>query len=116
MNKNKQARYRKIFAKSRKLRYLSASYAIDLMKFPQLFARFSNNGAMVEWSKDQAIIEYLNKAAPIAIDMGHGWIKCNSFGSIQDELISYRPRERRKDCTALVIGIRLSEIKRIKII
>jgi hypothetical protein len=105
MNNDKQFRYRKIFAKKRLERHLAVQIAIVGM------AGDSGDSFASQWATI-----FLNVAAPLAIDLGNGWIKCNSFGAIQDGIIPYHPRERRKDCTALVIGIRLLEIKRIKII
>jgi hypothetical protein len=102
---NKQTLYRKIFAKNRRYRWLSASKALEIID-PSNSSEFLLKLA----------VDYLNHAAPVAINMGNGWIECNSFGTINNDLIPYRPRDRRKDCTALVAGIRLSAIKKIKLI
>jgi hypothetical protein len=58
----------------------------------------------------------LNQAAPVAIDLGNGPIECSGFGSIMGEKISYRPQNRRADCTAVVGGINISDIKSIELI
>jgi hypothetical protein len=64
------------------------------------------------------LIALLNRAAPIKIDLGNGWIECNGFVSVHAELnmLSYRPRNHRSDCTALLGGISLPNIKSIKLI
>jgi hypothetical protein len=102
---DKKTLYRKIFARNRSYRSYSASQALETLRLekPSVF--------LLGLATD-----YLNNAAPVAIDMGNGWIKCDKFGGVENDLISYRPRSRRKDCTALVIGIRLSAVKKIKII
>lgn len=105
MNNNKKAKYRKIFAKQRKARWIALSCATSLIK--------ANPDA--EFA-DGILTSILNRAAPVAIDLGQGWINCLRFGMVADGLISYRPVQRRQDCTALVSGLRLNAIKQIKII
>jgi hypothetical protein len=67
---------------------------------------------------DKTAAKLLNQAAPVALDLGNGWIECNGFGSVHAELnmLSYRPRNHRSDCTALLGGISLPNIKRARLI
>jgi hypothetical protein len=69
--------------------------------------------AVARLTLERAICQDLNQAAPVAIDLGNGPIACASFGSAQNGKVSYRPLYRRPDCTALVGGINLSDIKSI---
>jgi hypothetical protein len=62
-------------------------------------------------------IYWLNKAAPIAINLGNGHIQCSKFGLIQDGLISYQPYQPRANSgNAFLGGIRIKNIKSIKLI
>jgi hypothetical protein len=72
--------------------------------------------AALEKISDQDSAFYLNRAAPVAIDLGRGFIECDRFGSILEGLMSYRPRDRHPDCTALIGSISLEHIKNIKVI
>lgn len=96
----KNSKFRRIFAKKRAARQiaiLDSLLALEASNFDQ-------------------ISEQLNMAAPVQLVFRDCLIECAYFGLVSDGLISYRPRQRRADCTALVAGIRLSEIKEIKLI
>jgi hypothetical protein len=97
---SKKSKFLKIFAQKRKFRRVSI--------FGALLALDAEN--------PEQITEWLNRAAPVKIIFADCSIECNAFGLVANGLISYRPRQRRADCTALVAGIRLSEIKGIKLI
>jgi hypothetical protein len=97
---SKKSKFRRIFAKKRVARQIAISgsfLALDTSNFDQ-------------------ISEWLNRAAPVQLIFHDRSIDCNAFGLVANGLISYRPRQRRADCTALVAAIRLSEIKGIKLI
>jgi hypothetical protein len=103
--------FRKTFAEKRRrqmwLRGFRLNSAMDhLREFPE-------SPKYPGW-----LLNLLNRAAPIKIDLGNGWIECNSFGSIHAELgmISYRSRNHRSGCNALLGGIKLANIKGAELI
>ena len=104
----KRELFHKIFAQ-RRIREDRLEMVIDLL--------IVTNMLSIEASST-AIIRLLNQAAPVALDLGNGWIECNGFGSVHPKLnmLSYRPRNHRSDCTALLGGISLPNIKRAKLI
>jgi hypothetical protein len=99
----------KIFAESRRLRSIRLERALAMLDYVDSCYLAYPIGS---------ILSLLNRAAPIKIDLGNGWIECSSFGCIHGELnmLSYRPRNHRSDCTALLGGISLPNIKRAKLI
>ena len=104
----KRELFRKIFAK-RRVREDRLEMVIDLLIVSNMLSIEANS---------TAIIRLLNQAAPVALDLGSGWIECNGFGSVHPKLnmLSYRPHNHRSDCTALLGGISLPNIKSIKLI
>ena len=101
--------FRKIFVESRQMRSLRLAKAMDLLSYadPMYSAYWAN-----------PLLALLNRAAPVKIDLGSGWIDCNSFGSVHAELgmISYRSRNHRSGCNALLGGIKLANIKGAELI
>ena len=99
--------FRKTFAESRQTRSLSLAKAMDLLSY-----------ADPVYSVFWGLTALLNRAAPIKIDLGSGWIECNSFGSVHVELnmVSYRSPNHRNGCNALLGGIKLASIKGAKLI
>ena len=107
----KRERFLKIFGAKRKreqwLREFRLKSALDhIHEFPAA-PKYPN------W-----LLGLLNRAAPIAFNLGKGWIECNGVGSIHPKLnmLSYRPRNHQSGCTALQGGISLPHIKRAKLI
>ena len=96
-----------MFAESRRLRLAGLMGALDTLSTPVL-----------PHSEYSVVLAQLNWAAPIKIDLGNGWIECDKFGSIHDELgmVSYRARNHRADCNALLGGVKLASIKGAKLI
>jgi hypothetical protein len=103
--------FRKIFAKKTAWRLTALDDARAGLLFLALF-RGDQPGL------SSGIVRDLNQAAPVAINLGNGWIECNGFGLVHPKLnmLSYRPRNHRSDCTALRGGIKLTEVKSIKLI
>jgi hypothetical protein len=104
----KRELFRKIFAK-RRIREDKLEMVIDLLIVTGLLS--------IKISAT-SIAKLLSQAAPVALDLGNGWIECSKFGKIHPKLnmISYRPKSHRSDCTALQGGISLPHIKRAKLI
>ena len=101
--------FRKVFAESRRMRSIRLGKAMDLLSYADPIP-------LAYWANPLLVL--LNRAAPIKIDLGNGWIECNSFGSIHPELdmVSYRSRNHRSGCNALLGGIKLANIKGAKLI
>jgi hypothetical protein len=100
--------FRKVFAESRRLRASSLQRSLGRLDYTGSYLAYPVG----------SIIRLLNQAAPIKINLGNGWIECNSLGSVHGELnmLSYRARNHRADCNALVGGIKLASIKGAKLI
>ena len=104
----KRELFRKVFAESRRLRCSSLQRALSRLDYIDSYLAYPIG----------SIVRLLNQAAPVKINLGNGWIECNSFGSVHGELnmLSYRARNHRADCNALVGGIKLASIKGAKLI
>jgi hypothetical protein len=104
----KRESFRKVFAESRRLRCSSLQRALGRLDYTDSYLAYPIG----------SIIRLLNQAAPIKINLGNGWVECDKLGSIHDELgmVSYRARNHRADCNALLGGIKLANIKGAKLI